>query len=83
MNCIISIPQEAYDLITGKIDTANLDLYSTLIQSVKNGISFDDIENEIKKEMLGLISFSHSTPDYVNGIMNCVDIINNYGGNNE
>ena len=59
MNCIISIPQEAYDLIIGKIDTANLDLYSTLIQSVKNGISLDKIRAKIKsKEMIETTSES-------------------------
>lgn len=47
MNCIISIPQVAYDLIIGKIDTANLDLYSTLIQSVKNGTPLEQIRAEI------------------------------------
>ena len=47
MNCIISIPQEAYNLIIGKIDTANLDLYSTLIQSVKNGIPLEQVRTEI------------------------------------
>lgn len=41
MNSIINIPQEAYDLIMGKTDAANLDLYSTLIQSVKNGIPLE------------------------------------------
>lgn len=37
MQIVIDIPDEAYNLISGKIDAVNIDLYSTLISSVKNG----------------------------------------------
>lgn len=61
MNCIINIPQEAYDLIIGKINTANLDLYSTLIQSVKNGTPIPDntTNGDVVKKVFGNVPFYH------------------------
>lgn len=72
MNCIIDIPQEAYDLIMGKTDTANLDLYSTLIQSVKNGIPLDTLRDRVACEKLG---YPPSADKYkaINGVLQIID----------
>ena len=72
MNCIISIPQEAYDLIMGKTDAANLDLYSTLIQSVKNGIQLDTLRDRIACEKLG---YPPSADQYktINRVLQIID----------
>lgn len=50
MQIVISLPEEAYDLITGKIDIANIDLYSMLIQAVKNGIHLPKVHGRILDE---------------------------------
>ena len=42
MKLVIEIDKVAYNLLTGKIETANIDLYSILIQSVQNGTPLPD-----------------------------------------
>ncbi len=39
---LIKIPDEAYNLLTGKSNVENIDLYSTLIQSVQSGTLIPD-----------------------------------------
>lgn len=45
MKLIIELDKVAYDLLTGKIETANIDLFSTLIKSVQNGTPLEEIPN--------------------------------------
>lgn len=56
MKLVIELDKIAYDLLTGKIETANIDLFSTLIQAVQNGTPLPkghgrimDVDKIIKK----------------------------------
>ena len=52
MKLVIELDKVAYDLLTGKIETANIDLFSTLIKSVQNGtpLEFGNISVEAIEE---------------------------------
>ena len=42
MKLVIELDKVAYDLLTGKIETANIDLFSTLIKAVQNGTPLEE-----------------------------------------
>lgn len=77
MKIVIDIPEEAYNLIVKKIDTANIDLYSTLINATENctplpkghGRLLDEkviIENAVKG-LNGIYDLT-DMPDYIAGL---------------
>lgn len=51
MKLVIELDEVAYDLLTGKIETANIDLFSTLIKSVQNGTPLSEELKKLKAEI--------------------------------
>ena len=62
MELVIDLPKEAYDLITGKTDFANIDLYSTLIQAVQKGTSLS--RRRVPKTHGKLVDIDEFLEDY-------------------
>lgn len=77
MKLIIELDKVAYDLLTGKIETANIDLFSTLIKSVKNGTPLEEELEKIKEEIQGLIDFEESCCGNTTLGYECLGVINN------
>ena len=79
MKIVIDISEKAYNLISGKTDTANIDLYSALIQAVKNGTPFPEghvrlkeVLDKIRAEIVEMRSKQNV------GVLECLYIIDKY-----
>lgn len=71
---IIELDEVAYDLLTGKRETANIDLYSTLIQSVQKGTPLPD--NATNGEVIKALfdnEMAYNLEFYIKNYMLCTD----------